>query len=51
MKCALTQVEKREIGDDPNWGATLHGVVFNILVGSDGQSYQKHHVVLNQRSG
>ena len=37
-----TQVEKREIGDDPSWGATLHGVVFNILVGSDGQGYQKH---------
>jgi hypothetical protein len=26
---------KREIGDDPDRGATLHGVVFNILVGSD----------------
>jgi hypothetical protein len=51
MKYALTQAEKGQTGDDPDRGATLHGVVFNILVGSDGQSHKKHHVALNQRCG
>jgi len=29
---------KGEIGDDPDRGATLHGVVFDILVESDGKA-------------